>query len=600
MKYAELLLANAQLREVQAQMPSRKIAVISNITVAQIAEVLEHACRRELIPVELVIGEYDNIVQDAERFSAMDVVCVFLEAANILDGMQYRYETMSEVEQEAVGEKVRGEIDRALYSLRDTSLVLFNKLSALAFSTDSLRPSAFEMFVASTNDYLSERVSSLQLTNVLLVDIDKVLAQLGVANAVDFRYYYSSKALYSIAFYGRYADYIVPAIMSLAGRSKKALMLDCDNTLWSGILGEDGASGIEMTSDTAKGSAFCEVQHLTKVLARAGVIVGLVSKNNPKDIDDLVAGDPRMVLREADVVLKKANWADKVSNLESAAKELNIGLDSIVFVDDSSFEVEAVREKLPMVQVEQVPRNLFSYPALVRKIATRFFSLSESAEDKDRARMYRESSAREDARETFRSIESYLRSLSLRIQVGVNDLSIIPRIAQLTQKTNQFNLTTNRYTETDIRTFMTSGEAAVYTCALSDRFGDYGVVGVCIVKRVGPDVGEIDTLLMSCRALGRNAEKAFLGYVIEDYVEKLEVKKIVGSFLRTEKNAQVEDFYSSVGLSPVEVSANRAVFSLSVENRINITPDYIDVSVTRSRGDLDSQDQLITKRGFHG
>jgi FkbH-like protein len=580
MKYTEILLANTQLRAVQAGMPSRRIAVISNITVAQISEVMEYACRRETIPVELVIGEYDNIVQDAERFSNSDVVCVFLEAANILDGMPYRFEIMSKTEQEAVREKVRDEIDRVLHFLRETPLVLFNQLSALPFSTDSLRQSDFEKFVASTNAYLSEKVDSLQRSNVLLVDINKVLATIGIGNAVDFRYYYSSKALYSIAFYERYADYTVPAIMSLAGRSKKALMLDCDNTLWSGILGEDGVSSIEMTSDTVKGSVFCEVQHIAKRLARRGVIVGLVSKNNPKDIDDLIAGDPRMVLRDDDIVLKKVNWADKGPNLKNAAEKLNIGLDSIVFVDDTTFEVEAVRESLPIVQVEQVPTNLFSYPALVRKIATRFFSLSESAEDKDRARMYRESSARESARESFGSIESYLRSLSLRIQIEVNNSSLVPRIAQLTQKTNQFNLTTIRYTETDVLSSMASGDAAVYTCALSDRFGEYGVVGVCIVKRSEPDVAELDTLLMSCRALGRNAEKAFIGYIIKDCVENRGMKMIVGSYLRTEKNAQVAEFYPAVGFSLIEASADRAVFSLLAKKKVNIIPDYIQVGAT--------------------
>lgn len=580
MKYTDIVLANQSLRLSQSTMQSRKVAVVSNITVAQITEFLEYVCRRESIAVELEIGEYDNIVQDAERFAGSDVVCVFLEAANILDGLQYRYETMTQAEQEAVDEKVRREIDHVINYLRDTPLVVFNKFSALAFSTDNLRPSAFESFVERLNNYLCERVFATKQANILLIDLDKVLAKIGIGSALDYRYYHSSKALYTMAFYGCYANHILPAIMSLAGRSKKVLMLDCDNTLWFGILGEDGVLGIEMTSDTAKGSVFREVQHLFKSMARKGAIVGLVSKNNPKDVDDLIVNDSRMVLGGDDIAIKKVNWVDKPTNLKNAAKELNVGLDSFIFVDDSSFEIEAVRAQCAMVQAEQVPQNLPTYPDLVRKIAARFFSLSKSEEDKERTRMYKESSAREEAREGFDGIDSYLRSLSLSVEVRVNDLSLIPRVAQLTQKTNQFNLTTKRYTENDIRNFVTSGAGDVYTCSLSDRFGDYGVVGVCImIKNDESNTGEVDSLLMSCRALGRNVEKAFFGYIIEDFFKKNKVTKIVGSFLPTEKNLQVDKFYLSAGFSVLKESPVGSSFYLSIDDKANIVPDYIFVGV---------------------
>jgi predicted enzyme involved in methoxymalonyl-ACP biosynthesis len=243
-------------------MRSRKISIISNITVAPIAEVLEYVCRRESIPVEIELGEYDNIVQDAERFTRADVVCVFFEAANVIDGLQYRYETMTQAEQKSLDEKVRKEIDCVINSLRDTPLVIFNKFSALAFSAYNLRPSAFESFVERANIYLCERVLATKQVNILLVELDKILAKIGIDSALDYRYYHSSKALYTMAFYNCYANHILPAIMSLAGRSKKVLMLDCDNTLWFGVLGEDGNLGIEMTADTVKGSVFREVQHL--------------------------------------------------------------------------------------------------------------------------------------------------------------------------------------------------------------------------------------------------------------------------------------------------------------------------------------------------
>jgi FkbH-like protein len=407
------------------------------------------------------------------------------------------------------------------------------------------------------NQYLEEKNN----INIRLIDIDKVISHLSISASVDLRYYYSSKALYSINFYKKYFEYVKPIFLSVTGKIKKALIFDCDNTLWKGVLGEDGFDGIKM---------FQEVQYLALNLSKKGVIVGLCSKNNAIDIDNVLENHPDMILKEGDIVIKKINWRNKVSNLKHISQELNIGLDSIVFIDDSSFEVELIKKELPEISVFQVPVTEYEYGLMIREVGNLFYNPSQTKEDVQKSIFYKERLVRCNDKT---SIESYLKTLDLTIDVFVDDLSQISRISQMTQKTNQFNLTTKRYTENEIKGLINSKSHTIITIKISDKYGDNGITGLAIL-----DFNElqIDTLLLSCRILGRNIEYKFMDIIVNLLTDK-GIKKINSQYIKTMKNQQVSNYYSRLGFNIIGKLGDNLQYRLNINNYKNKDIKYIKV-----------------------
>ena len=266
------------------------------------------------------------------------------------------------------------------------------------------------------------------------------------------------------------------------------------------------------------------------------------------------------------LAINKSNWSDKVSNLSAIAKELNIGLDSLVFIDDSSFEVNLIREQLPEVTVLQVPKRLYEYPKMLRENRGLFYNLSFTAEDKKKIDMYKQQVERETVKEKFTDIEDYLASLELKMTIYQDDEAIIPRMSQLSQKTNQFNLTTKRYTEGNIKSFIEKDVSKVIAFSVSDKFGDSGVTGLCIINlHDETQSAEIDTLLMSCRIIGRNIEYAFIDYIIDMMKEK-KVSSIKASYIKTQKNEQVNFFFEIEQSFPISELHER----LELEKQLRI------------------------------
>jgi len=305
------------------------------------------------------------------------------------------------------------------------------------------------------------------------------------------------------------------------------------------------------------------------------VIIGLCSKNNPEDIINILKNHPDMVLKEQNITIMKLNWNDKVSNLQEIAQKLNIGLDSIVFVDDSDFEVNFVRENLPQVKIIQVPKNIYEYPVILQEAFRHFFNISLSYEDTKKAEQYQQQFKREDERKHFENLEDYLKSLDLMIEIFANQQDLIPRIAQLTQKTNQFNLTTKRYTETDIQNYIHDPQTRTFAYRVLDHFGDYGITGLCIVKlNSEKQSARIDTFLMSCRVIGRNVEYKFFEFLIE-YLKSHNIKTVETEYIRTNKNNQVANFYDGLGFQLIHESGNEKKYILKIENYIPKNIDYI-------------------------
>ena len=516
LKYSDILRLNKELDN-NIQSTSYSIIVLSNIVIHQIKEILEYRLRIENINANVELGDYDNIVQDSLKYNSSNVVLVFWELCNIIDGFQYKIELLNNEQLDEIFEKTQLEIDLVLKNIEATSLVLINKFTSLPFSNLNLRKNHLDELAKRLNCSLQEKVSS----NIKLVDFDKVISSIGVSNSLDWRYYYSSKVLYTVDFFNNYVEFIKPFIMSTNGKSKKALIFDCDNTLWKGILGEDGFDKIEMSNATKDGAVYAEIQAIALALNKKGVLIGLCSKNNSSDVDEVINSHMDMQLREKHITIKKVNWSEKISNLREISKELNIGLDSFVFVDDSYFEVNLIREYLPEVTVLQVPERLYEYPKMLRENAELFYDLTVTTEDSKKIKMYKQQFKRETSKKKFENIEDYLASLELKVCIFENDNSIIPRISQMSQKTNQFNLTTKRYTETDIQNLINDSNFDIFAFTISDKFGESGITGLSIINyNYDDNTAEIDTLLMSCRIIGRNIEYAFINNVIDRIKEK--------------------------------------------------------------------------------
>lgn len=560
LKYFEILKMNAELKDKMKSDPYN-VSVISNITLNQFKEVLELPLRKKGINAIVEIGDYDNIVQDSIKYKKSNLVVIFWEVCNLIDGLQHRIEFFQDKEFNQLLERTKLEIDIVIKNLKDTQLVLFNKFTSACFSNNNIDENRLDALKNALNEY----VVSVASKNIKIIDIEKTILNIGLEKSIDFRFYYSSKALYSIDFFKNYVNSILPFIISANGKSKKALIFDCDNTLWKGVLGEDGFDYIEMSRETKNGQIFNEIQNIALSLNKKGILLGLCSKNNLQDVQEVLDTNPDMVIKDENITIMKVNWIDKATNIKEISEELNIGLDSIVFVDDSSFETNLVKELLPEVTVLQVPKKLSDYPKMLRDNISLFYDLSQTSEDSDKVKMYKEQAERKVLEKTSNNIEDYLSALELKVVVRKNDSSIVPRISQLTQKTNQFNLTTKRYTESEIESFMKDKNFLIYTFSVSDKFGDNGVTGLCIVKldRIN-SIATIDSFLMSCRVIGRNIEFSFMNFLIEE-LRNLNIKKINSSYLKTLKNSQIKSFYNNCQYSVVDFSEDKIEYVLDTQ-----------------------------------
>jgi len=568
--YQNILIENKKLGENFPRGSEYRINILSNMMVPQIKELLEYCLRLQGINAVVEFGNYDNIVQDSRHLSKAHAMIIFWEAANLINGLQYKAETMKKGEIESLLEKVKREIEYVFSNLAATPLVVFNKFSSLVFNHSFLRSNNFDYIVNELNSFLEPKVPS----GGVLVDIDKVIASISIEKSVDWRFYYSSKMLYTIEYYKQYVDYVKPLFMAVNGKAKKVLIFDCDNTLWEGVVGEDGKDGIKMDDETPEGTVFEEVQSLGLSLAQKGVMLGICSKNNPADVDEILGGEG-MTIKDDDLTIKKVNWSDKYQNLASVADELNVGEDSLVFIDESDFEVGLIREKMPMVTTVQVPKSLYAYPVLFRKYMDLFFNFSISIEDQKRGRMYKQNKARQKMKVSFLNLDDYLRALELRVCLHENDQSSAARVAQLTQKTNQFNLTTKRYTEADIKRMMASNDHKIIAFSVFDKFGDNGMVGVFIIKHIG-GIADIDTFLMSCRIIGRNIEYVVFDRLV-DRLKQLGMLQIRSWYKKTTKNGQVSNFFSNLGFKVVSENKDATEYVLPISGYKGSNVDYIKV-----------------------
>lgn len=521
---------------------------LRNCTIEMIEPYLKYSLYQENIRALLDFGDYDNIhqeilAQDSKLHATNpDVIVIVLMLENMLDLAS-----------------LNGKVDEIKEQLNQIYSLVKDHTQALIAVNTFIPPFYSEWGIANSPsihrlDYLvtdiNQYIRDYAISNndrFFLMDWDRLVRILGEEQSFDYRYWYSSKAPFKSAFLELYAREIAKIVRALKGKAKKCVVLDCDNTLWGGIIGEDGIDGIKLDKDSYPGKAFYDFQKNLIYLYERGVIICLCSKNNEDDVWEVLDGHPSCLLKRKHLSAWRINWEDKVTNIQGLVDELNIGMDSIVFVDDNPVECEYVRGSLPQVTVLEVPQKLYNYPLLLIKDGL-FDILRISEEDKGRTAMYQAETLRNVEKTKFANLEEYLGSLGLKAFIHPVSKEEIPRTAQLTQKTNQFNLTTRRYSEAEIMAMAEDPFKHVFTLSVQDRYGEYGLTGVLIAV-IDDKKCYIDSLLLSCRILGRRLEYAFLYHCCLELQRKYGIEIWEAEYITTVKNQQVSDFWDKAGFS---------------------------------------------------
>lgn len=418
--------------------------------------------------------------------------------------------------------------------------------------------------ISKINNGLSQIAKEFK--EVFIFDYERCVSDFGRQSWYDNKMYYYAKVPFSSAAFRCIADNYIRFIKPIKGLNKKCLVLDLDGVLWGKILGEEGAEGIQL-SDDYPGIAYKNFQKEILKLYHKGVILAINSKNNEEDVLEVFEKNPNMLFKKENFASLRINWNDKATNMKEIAQDLNIGTDSMVFIDDSPVERELIRQKLPEVKILELPADASDYASFISGIDD-FESLILSEEDKRRGEFYRAKSLTDKLRADMSSLKDFFRSLNMIAWIKRADFSVASRLAQLTQKTNQFNLTTIRYTESDILKLINSDDAHIYYLLLKDRFVDNGIVSEIIIRDNKNKEWMIDTFLLSCRVMNRTVEKAFLSYIIKE-ARKEGMEYLSGKYIPTKKNQIVKDIYKEFGFKNTKNYTNGEscwVFNLKIQD----------------------------------
>lgn len=388
---------------------------------------------------------------------------------------------------------------------------------------------------------------STSAPNIRIIEISDFTNRYSSTELFDSRYYFTAQIPYNPKLRNAFKEWMVHKNREISLKRKKCLVLDLDNTLWAGVVGEDGVSGIQI-GGAYPGNAYLLWQQGLKTLQQHGIILTICSKNNPSDIDEVWRTHNDMPIRPEDIVASRINWLDKASNIQSLAKELNIGLDSMVFIDDNPSERELVRGMLPDVAVPDFPENAYGLTEFYRTIVNDYFSVyTIDNEDINKTKQYSDNKKREKAKVDFSTFDEYLKWLETKLYISEMTPTSLLRVAQMTQKTNQFNLTTHRYSIQDIQHLQDNG-ARIFTLSVQDRLGDSGITGCLILKG-----SLVDTYLLSCRVLGRGIEFSFLATIAQKLKEE-GLTSIEADYIPTSKNTQTTNFYEQLGAEHISTS----------------------------------------------
>ncbi len=414
-------------------------------------------------------------------------------------------------------------------------------------------------------------LAALAREGVYVLDYDALVARHGRKNWIDEKKWLTSRSPISADCLVHIAREYLRFLIPLAGRQCKVLVVDLDNTLWGGIVGEDGTKGLQIGLEYP-GACFLAFQRAILELHGRGVLLAICSKNNEADALDALANHPQMLLRLEHFASIRINWTDKAQNIREIAAELNVGVDSIAFADDSLAERQRVKLELPEVTVINLPSDPAGYASALRSSPV-FERLSVTSEDRERGKYYAEQRERSQLASTATSLEDFYRSLQMRAEFVAVTPATLPRISQLTQKTNQLNTTTRRYSEAEIQSLADDPAWNLFGVRIVDKFGDNGIVGV-VISRTAGEILEIDTFLLSCRVIGRTVETAMLARV-HDTARASGCTRIRGWFFPTKKNDPAKNIFGNHGFTATEQTESGTLWELDVNAKSISKPAWI-------------------------
>lgn len=548
---------------------SLKIGIVGGSTLFPLSDLIEHFMTVFFGDVQIFAGDYNNY--RSEILDSSSALYEFNPDFVILlpDEQSCKHPgTLSDPKEmvEAEARRVSSELLHLCSVIRERAaaeILLCNFIPPAANDLGPVQaksPASDWNFRKAVNSKLGTEAPNY----VHICDLEFLAYRLGGTNAKDSRSWFESKQLCSPSLQVALSKEAAHIIRTLRTTPKKVVVLDLDNTLWGGVIGDDGIEGIEIGDTSPRGEAFKAFQSYILSLIQRGVLLAVCSKNDFENAIQPFREHPEMVLREDHFVSFKANWEPKGQNLIEIANELNLGLDSFVFVDDNPAEVENVRQFAPEVTCITLDPDPSAYVQQLQE--SRLFERSLiTSEDSRRTEQYREESTRRNLLSTSVDMESYLRSLDMVGTFREFNPIDLPRIAQLINKSNQFNLTTRRRLETELTTLLSNPSYSGFSMRLSDRFGDHGLISVVICKTDGHRHLEIDTWLMSCRVLKRQVEEQVLNEIVRLAKEKGCVW-LKGMYIPTAKNSMVSDLYPKLGFQAVTDQPDCREFELSVEN----------------------------------
>lgn len=531
--------------------------------------------------VDIVSGNYDDPVGDIELFrkSGVEYLVLLPFFDNLLPSFEAQLGSMQSGIIAAKEEELRTRCRLVFEKARCMNTVFLCSFHRMQCQMD-----------AGGNDRAAETVTRFNLAvreeaalfaNIRILDSEDIISMVGSESAFDMRFYLRNKAPYTPVYLNELARRVAAVSRGFGSYYYKVLALDCDNTLWGGVIGEDQLSGIKLGPHDYPGNIFWRMQHEFVSLERNGVLLCLCSRNNQADIEEVLQKHPDMVLRDSHIIARKVNWEDKPANLRELAEELNVGLDSFVFLDDSPFECEAVRRQLPMVKTIRVPTTLSEYPQVVREIRELFLAGSLPGNGNGgKTEQYRQRAAAESLKAQFDTYEDYLASLKLSVELRCNFLADSDRISELSQKSNQFNVTTRRYGVAEIEQMMKSTDHAVYSLTVGDKFGNAGLTAVIMIC-CKDGVAHIENFFMSCRVIGRGVEMSVWKHIRADMIAK-KCEELRSHFIPSTKNAQVSDFFDRLGLSlATETTEGVRHYGIHVADFITPSTPWIEVTYVK-------------------
>ena len=526
-----------------------KVAFLSSFTINGLSESLKVKCSKNQVSCFSYVAGYNQYNQEIlDKNSNLytfspDITFLILDTRSIFGDLFYFPYSITESKRKKFVDEKINEIMNLINKFNETtnSKLIITNLGLPHYSPHGIAEMktsySFHDTIMDFNKKLKENL--IDMTSVYVFDFFKFIIKHGENNVFNFQNYLFGDIKISLDYIPHLANELMPYIISFLGLTKKCIVVDLDNTLWGGIVGEDGFDGIRL-GPQPPGNAFVEFQKHLKALSQRGIILAINSKNNFDDAIKVIREHPFMVLKENDFSCMKINWNDKASNMREISEELKIGLDSFVFFDDDPVNRALIREIMPEITTPDLPHDPSCYSEVIQSLHD-FSTFQITPEDSNRGQMYSEQKLRIESQNSSSDISEFLKTLNLEIDIKKTNGFTIPRISQLTLKTNQFNLTTKRYQEDEIKKFSENNNILIGCAQIKDKFGDNGITGVFIVEKTNSDEWFLDTFLLSCRVMGREVEKGMLFFIINQ-AKKNNVKRLKAKFIPTSKNKPIENF----------------------------------------------------------